>query len=279
MIGYEANMMQAATRAASRARVRVASLASCGLLLLGVAAPAQAEFGITPGSFKADALKADGTTPDTQAGGHPYQHVTTMRFNTVDAPGGAPLDPDENAKDIEVTLPRGFIGNPEAAAKCSRVDFDALVTTFASCPPASQVGVVELETLIEGAAGPFTVPLYNIEPKTGDTADFGLPVSVVAVHAVASIRTASDYKVVVKFSNISEAVPIVSAKVIFWGVPADPSHDVQRSCMFSGIITGSPCPAGLAPQPFLTNPSVCDEPLTTIAKVNSWQHPDVYKTE
>lgn len=280
MIGYETSMVQRTLRASGHARRLAFGAVVAGvMLLLSIAAsPASAEFGITPGSFKVEALKADGTTLETQAGAHPNQAVATMRFNSVDRPGYMPFATDENVKDIEVTLPPGFLGNPEATAKCSRDVFDSVVTTYGICPPASQVGIVELETLIEGQLGSLTVPLYNVEPRAGETADFGMPVSVVAVHAVASVATTSDYGLVVKFTNVSQAIPILSARMTFWGVPADAGYDTQRSCFPAGIITGSPCPAGVALKPFLTNPSVCDGPLTTRARVNSWQNPTVFKS-
>ena len=61
-------------------------------------------------------INQDGT-PATQAGSHPWEMVTDVKFNTVQPPGTPPppRNPANNVKDVDVTLPPGLVGNPNAA--------------------------------------------------------------------------------------------------------------------------------------------------------------------
>src|SRR3954468_3679692 len=115
-------------------RPRLHALVVTATLMLAVAAPAaHAAFGIS--SFSATVLKSDLTTPETQAGAHPYVGITQFTFNTVPLLG----TPDGNVKDIRVDLPPGLISNPEATPKCSATDF-----ATNHCDPSTQIGTEDL---------------------------------------------------------------------------------------------------------------------------------------
>ena len=83
--------------------------------------------------FAADAAAFNvnvSTTPTTtQAGGHPNFKLQLTRTGSD----------SEDLKDLQIDLPPGLIGNPEAAsAKCTKAQFQA-----DSCPQGSTVGTVE----------------------------------------------------------------------------------------------------------------------------------------
>ena len=88
-----------------------------------VASSAAAEpFGLK--TLEISAINVNGT-PDVQAGSHPYELVTNFTLSAVerDKPGeggggdfrltGCPI------KDVQVQLPPGFVGNPDATPKCA----------------------------------------------------------------------------------------------------------------------------------------------------------------
>src|SRR3954454_15104406 len=91
---------------------RIALLA---LTLIAVAAaPAQADFTVT---------NVQAAPADTKAGGH---SDFTLAFDL----GGS-----ESIKDLDVNLPAGLLGNPNAPTKCTIDQFNS-----DSCPPESKVG-------------------------------------------------------------------------------------------------------------------------------------------
>ncbi|MDX6610304.1 MAG: hypothetical protein QOF85_2229 [Solirubrobacterales bacterium] len=81
-------------------------------------------------AFGIDALSA--SFSESQAGGHP--DVTTSIALNKDALGNSV----QQMKDLEVELPTGFVGNPQATPQCTPSQLRA-----AKCPLDSQVGVIE----------------------------------------------------------------------------------------------------------------------------------------
>jgi hypothetical protein len=273
--------MSAAIPAATLARRVALAVVAVGLAVLAlavVAGPALADFGISPGSFKADVFQRDGTTFETQAGAHPSSATTSFDFNLT--PAG---HVDEHVRDIHVSLPPGFIGNPEAAAKCPRADFDGIIPSLSSCPDASQVGVAQIRVqLVFGtfvAHATFWAPVYNLVPPLGQTAEFGLPVQTVPVKMVATVDTAGNYGLSIRLSKVSQGFAIEGTTLTLWGDPADSAHDGLRgSCLqVLGGPTGSLCPSTAVHRPFLTNPTECAGPQTSAISVDSWESPGVWK--
>lgn len=273
-------------RAGKRCR-RASLLALLAVLAAGFAvfaAGAQAEeFGLEPGSFSADSLQSDGTTPETQAGARPFQATTRFHLRWG--------DPGQNrisgyARNVQVKLPRGFIGNPEAAKKCSRADFDGLIASTGVCPPESQVGVATITSKFVEEATPRVerYPVFNVEPKPGQTADFGILIGTVPVHVVATVDTAGDWQLRADVTDISQGIPMVSTDLTLWGVPGDKAHDSLRSCGASTIGSGICAFLGFLnydfeKKPFLTNPTECDGPTTSDIAVDSWENPGVFLTQ
>ncbi|MBA3866564.1 MAG: hypothetical protein H0X42_09515 [Solirubrobacterales bacterium] len=270
-------------------RLGLGWLAALTLAALLAPAAAQAEFGIAPSSFLA---KTHATVPLAQAvnpfpvyqrevdigaiaaapsliqaGAHPD---ATASFRLVESTPGAS---DDNAKDVEVALPAGFVGDPEAVPACTRADFSGAFSpgTSGSCSPVSQVGVASFE-LNEGGGG--TYPVYRIAATTGSPASFGIPIfGIAGIVLNPRLRSDGDYGLTVVTSDINgQPYGLRRSSLTFWGVPADPSHDPER--WLGGGDGDWGAGSGLAPRPFLSNPGYCDSgPLDTTISLDSWQAP------
>ena len=221
----------------------------------------------------------------TQAGGHP-DIIFKSKF------GGAeqhrePCDCND-AKNIELNVPRGVIGNPHALPYCTAVEFAS-----AQCPVDSQIGVASF--------GLGMVPLFNLEPSGGQAGLFGLttPIIPFPVVTVLSARTDSDYGLrarLLGLVNFPSGLPLEELEFKLWGVPASPSDDPlrfhygvpacfgsntfdppslewtqllgHRGCtnpeLFSPIASNSP------EEPFIENPTSCDEPLSSSLDILSY---------
>jgi hypothetical protein len=258
-----------------------------GLLVLGwlvVLVPsAWAGFGFpTEGGLSVSITNQDGST-DTQAGSHPFAFSVGTAVNTESRPGDlAPAGGD--VKDVEVSLPPGFVGDPAATPQCSieqfRAKFDQNTDyRFAeSCPDAAQIGILELHL------GNLTYwpEVYNLVPQRGYPAEFGFRVEGVAVVLVPRVRTGGDYGITTTFASVPDAFPITQGRLTLWGVPADPGHNRERGPCWgsSGYSTDRPeggeCAVTGVSRPFLSLPTSCTGPLQYSARVDSYENPGVY---
>jgi hypothetical protein len=124
-----------------------------------------------------------------------------------------------------------------------------------------------------------TVPLYGIEPAVGEPARFGFWVpNVGPVILDTSVRTGSDYGVVVTVPDITDIYAFIGAQVTFWGVPADPRHDTSRGgCLDKFEGSGASlsrlefaCPVQEEPRPLIIMPTSCAGALHTSLEGDSW---------
>ena len=261
---------------------------SCGvaLLLMLLSVPvARASFGFQANSFESTMLNED-NSPDTQAGSHPFAVTTRFKFNMKPGLSGWPI-PDEDVKNIEVSLPAGLVGDPSTTPKCTIEQFNtpappsvAFGLSGASCPNDSQVGVaqVEITTTGEGEPVPLTLGIYNLVASPGVPAEFGVNPASIPVVLVPSVRTGGDYGVTVASKNTSQAQRIFGVKTTFWGVPSASSHDGERGECLGGLgatfVGGEKCPVEKTNKPFLTLPTSCPYgPLSTAIYADSWQNP------
>ncbi len=218
-------------------------------------------FGIS--NFGVSFLNQDGA-PDTQAGSHPYEMVTTLTFNTRAAPrfpyADSPyeLRPVGNAKDIVVTLPPGLVGDPNATGKkCKLTEleegpwFNLNVEPDTDCPLEAKVGQIYLEAYSYGT-GYYT--LNNMVPPHGVAAQLGarliFPDTFINVGPVAG----GQYPLRAESLDIPTLVPIYRIRVAL-----------------SGVVGGSE-----DRKPFLTLPTGCTGPLWSSISVDSYQHPGRY---
>ena len=201
---------------AHRASTIAASVTIAVAGVLALATSALADFGIEAGSFQTTALERDGTI-DTRAGSHPYEYTVDFAFNQ-----SSKGIVEGDARDVQVDLPPGLVGDPDSVPKCSRQEFEG---TTAACPGDTQVGVVH--ATVEGV-GEVIAPVFNMMPPPGVPARLGS--AVVGFNAIedVSVRTGSDYGVNVAANNIP--VPqIVSISEKIWGYR--PTKAIFRTAM------------------------------------------------
>lgn len=229
----------------------------------------------------------EGGEIDSQAGSHPFQLTSTLTFNTKTVSVFnyfhnevlPEVQPVELAKDVRVNLPPGLVGNPTPLPKCRLSTF---VNGNTQCPNDTVVGVatsivtnIDIKPYVPYA---LTRPVYSIEPAVGEPARFGFTTPVGPVVIDTSVRTGSDYGVVVNVPDIPDYLGFIGSQVTFWGVPADARHDTSRgSCLdelegnthkISKLEFG--CPVEEKPQPFLIMPTSCTGPLQASVEGDSW---------
>jgi uncharacterized repeat protein (TIGR01451 family) len=236
-----------------------------------------APFGPLDGTFKGDVFDDEypAGNPARTAGDHPYELRVNFDLNTElhVAPDGTHETRGRGAlKTVEVTLPRGVIGNPEALPKCDPEDFAQIgAFTFGStqCPSNTQVGMMKLHLTFPGknhGMGTFfnrdsqvsRVAIYNLEPPKGVAADFGFSTTITQGHIYAELDPAQNYAIKTLTPNITSVANVRGAEVTFWGVPGDPRHDKWRYFpkeTEDGRKLGAEFDAVI--QPLLTNPMDC----------------------
>jgi hypothetical protein len=282
--------VNAAQISLAKARIVLAALL-VSMLAIGVSA-AQADFGLQPGSLQSAVIDSSGAVEiSPQAGAHPFAQQVKLTFNTTHheypapppgapgGPSGPDPDPDGTVKTVITDLPPGLIGNTQAVPRCAQSDFPpAFYFGPGRCPTSTQVGITTIDIGEDPGfiAGQQTVPVFNLVPPKGVVARFGF-VEVEPVIIDISIRAGGDYGVTATAQNVSQALNIYGTTLTLWGVPADPSHDMQRymtGAFGPGNGFGGGLPSGLSPVPFLTNPGVCGVPLATRFRAASWEAPD-----
>jgi hypothetical protein len=213
-------------------------------------------FGVS--DFRMRSFAEDGSL-SSQAGGHPFDMLTSFDLNTDLGTYSSP----EDVRDVAVELPLGLVGNPLTAPKCPLHDLVAVQSTTL-CPKASRIGTVILKT--ESALKfPFVTSdnptygvsaLYNLEPEPGYPAEFGFTDALRGVAIYASlVRVDGHYGL----RAVSPGIPtlgITGATLIFFGNPAERDGGDTAS------------------KAFFTNPVDCSaEPLKASIRADSWQHP------
>jgi hypothetical protein len=223
----------------------------------------------------------------TQAGSHPFEMTSSFTIDT-ETEGGV-IHLAEPLKDIELSQIAGFIGDPDAVPRCSRVDF--LTTHFnpegvavPSCADSSAVGVVGAEqvagTLIEPS---IWSAVFDLAPPPGVAAELGFWTGGVPVTIDVGVSESFPYEVQAHVRNISQVLEIAGSQFILWGIPADPVHNSLRGNCVGGKGTTpqsfGKCPAGIAKKPFLTLPRACNGPLPTSFEADSWEHPGIFSAK
>lgn len=256
-------------------------------------------FGLVPGSFEADFFDAAYPfgSPPQQAGSHPFEFRLAFDLNQKTGVDSSPSCPNCRyvvsnglVKDVEVTLPPGMIGNPEALPKCDPVLFatEGAILDSTACPADTQVGYLNVSftsSTVNRGSGSFSnpnvpserVPIYNLVPPKGTPADFGFQAGgLIQGHIYAQLDPAQNYAIKTVVPDITSFVTARGAQTTFWGVPADPAHDRFRyysKLQESGDAAGAPW--GSAPiRPFFTLPMDCGEENGGIRiRADSYENP------
>ena len=221
----------------------------------------------------------EGGAPDTHAGTHPYQLTNTLSFNRDST---ETLTPPALPRNLEFKLPPGQVGNATALPQCNAADFAHIKAEGRSnsCEGKTAIGVA----VVTASTSPereeiFTVPVFNLTPAIGEPARFGFEVLRNPVILDTAVRSGpgEDYGVTVSTKNITQVVNFISATTVFWGAPADPSHNASRgwNCVLGGTYqaeTGQGCELSHDPHPaaFLTLPTNCQAPFDPSLQGLSW---------
>jgi hypothetical protein len=225
----------------------------------------------------------EGGAPDKRAGSHPFQMTSVLALNGT----ANPVEPPAFARGLAFALPAGLIGNATVTPQCTEAQFAAAVGIRANeCPQDTAIGFASLILTINERGGPTlgeSVPLFNMVPAPGEPARFAFEDDRAPVFLDTSVRTGGDYGVTVASRNTTQDIALQSARVTFWGTPADPRHDSARgwSCIDNGYWWGEvggpegalpPCAALEASQqrPLLTLPTSCTGPLQSSVVLTSW---------
>jgi hypothetical protein len=243
---------------------RIASVSIASVLAIAASAafgavPATAAFGLK--DLDATFTKPD-DSPATQAGSHPFAQTVSLGFNTVPNAQFGYEFPDGDLKNLTVSLPPGFVGNPTVVPTCSNFDF-----IEEHCPASTQIGVNEVNVLSPEEV--LNVPVYSLDPPVGVAMKLGFQVIRVPVTIDLGVNPEPPYNVIATVSNTSNEVPFYGSALTAWGVPGNPVHEGERVGCGKGK-----CNLSLAEKPFLTLPRACTGPLTTSFKAVSWQEPD-----
>jgi hypothetical protein len=217
--------------------------------------------------------------PLLQAGGHPNFNIAihmTKRINSAGNPS-----PDGNPKDIEVTLPPGLVGSANGVPACTQADLSVL-NYVANCSPSTQVGIASITNYVSGGAQT-KVPVYNVVPPTGVSAEFAFNLLSDIVHidssVVADPSVPGGYRIKTTIRNISQGVSIGDTTLTLWGAPSSSAHDDERTPK-GGFAPGKSVLSDVsAPRALMTNTTVCDGSAQSIsARLDSWQAPGVFSS-
>jgi hypothetical protein len=174
------------------------------------------------------------------AAAHPQVGFT--QFIVKHAPGTAgPEQPVGELKDVRVDLPVGLSVNPGAAPRCDPKVFE---TGASGCPEKSEVGksfvtASALGMPIGPIPGVTEVGVYNIAPKQGQAARFGLELAGNEVFLEGDVASAG---------NFHEGFTIAVPKALDLGLPFTENVILKNRLVFNGRAGDGT---------FLTTPSTC----------------------
>jgi hypothetical protein len=176
----------------------------------------------------------------TQAAGHPNFGITDFSVGGVSG--------ENQAKRVQVELPKGLNVNPQAVPQCSVETFKA---NDANCG-GSQVGTSYVTSEVLGLPiGPLAFPVYDLVPNEGEPGLFGfhvkfevLGIGLISefVYLQTQIEWAGDYHESFTINNIAAFPPLLRNRLVF-----------------NGQVGGD----------FLTIPSPCNGDSTTFLELES----------
>ena len=184
--------------------------------------------------------------------------------------------PYARTRDVEVRLPPGMIGNPQALPRCTVGELGN-TPGESKCPFSSQVGVTQVR-VIDPTAIIFTEPIYNLESPQGSDIVARLGFFAGLYPTFVNVRIdPTDYSVVAAIESAPSVAGLLEATTTLWGVPAEPSHDGLRLTPDEAVKGEFPLegrPAGISPAPFLSNPTDCSMQRQVTITARSYQLPE-----
>jgi hypothetical protein len=243
--------------------------------------PAQVPFGLEHFSMRAE---EEGGEETHRAGSHPFQLTTTIVANSGAQSGadrrearvGQPALP----RNLRFTLPAGLVGDATAVGTCDLATFLRQTSDLVNeCPDRSAVGVSSV-TIVESAVFGLVrlaVPVFNLPPRRGEPARFGLMVAGVPVVIDTALDPDREYRIAAEVRNISQVAQFLSSTTTLWGTPGDDAHDASRgwNCAYFGAesLPGDCLPPSASERdesPFLRMPASCTAPLSYEAAFEAW---------
>ena len=178
-----------------------------------------------------------------------------------------------------------MFGNPNALTRCTAADY-----ALQECPVNSQAGLITIRANYEGDEEFLlgTAPIFDMVPQANETARFSLivPTLGIPIAIPVAVRTGGDYGLRFSVAEITQLIPLRSAKLTIWGMPGLDTHNSQR------FQKGSPGEPGGLPRaedttcggtnakvsitvrPLINYPTTCsNQPLHTELDVQSYQDP------
>jgi hypothetical protein len=222
---------------------------------------------------------ADGTL-DTQAGSHPYE--LTLAYTLASEVQGEELAPaGGEARDLEVRLPPGIIGDTTAVPQCGRQQLEN-----ETCPGSSIIGTDSVYFSVSSGAAAKGFAVFNMVPPPGVAAEFGFSYNGILVFLDSTVRTGGDYGITTHVNQVPQKL-IGTNILTLWNVPGEASHDLWRLGEIGGCplsqISPPPgttpegfeqyCVAPYAPvlKPLLTVPTSCGQEEPIVIRADAWQ--------
>jgi hypothetical protein len=213
-------------------------------------------------------------SPETGAGAHPYELITTIGANSqLGGTFGSNVTANtvEDVRDILVDLPPGLAGSALSTPEtCTQAQLAAASGT-GGCPPATVVGHIDTRRHIESTNASVDSPLWNITPEQGVAAEFGYIDSLNASHVLyASIAPSGEGYVLRTTSPEIPQVDLSQITVNVFGDPVARGREAEEK--------GGAQKAGDVPT--FSAPASCDgQPLISHIHMDSWQDPGPYNPD
>jgi hypothetical protein len=260
-----------------------------------ISEPQQIEIGPGPVPFGAERFSAraeeEGGGETRNAGRHPFQLTTTIQLNAAQLTPGGSQDESDVAqpalpRNLHFTLPPGLIGNTTAVPRCSTDDYwnsngDASHSPLRNhCPDNTSIGLATVTVIERGSLkfNRFTVPLFNLAPRTGEPARLGFTVAGAPILIETRVDTDHGYRILADVENTTQIAKFLSSTVTIWGTPGDPRHDIARGWACAQHESpeefgGCQNPPGASEVPFLRMPVNCNTPLGNAVELEPWNVP------
>jgi hypothetical protein len=256
---------------------KVVAIAVTSLALTAVAAAAATaaeEFDKFAVESVSVSLKDQQGTGARQAGAHADMTIAIKLTSEGDQPYA-------RARDIEIKLPPGVIGNPQAVARCT-VEQLGTGPENSACPFDSQIGTTVVR-VIQPVAGVFSEPVYNMAPPKGTDIVARLGFIAVGYPAFINVRIDPvDFGLLATVEGIPAATGLSEANTTIWGVPSAKVHDPERITPMeakTGEAPAKPREVTRTERAFFSNPTDCSLARQVRVTARSYQLPDQPSTK
>jgi hypothetical protein len=201
------------------------------------------------------------------AGSHPFSVVLAAGFPTRMEPAKPEALAAGAVRDLAFSLPPGLVANPNGTpVRCTETQLLASQNFGEGCPPASQIGTMDVYLSNFNGGETLGLPLYNMVPPPGVPAELAFNLEGTFVHIMGGLDGA--FHLIAESRDILAKVAVGGVIAELWGDPSDPRHDQFREGQGCTHCSVEPFKAA-----FLTMPSACSSSLDFAATADSWEDP------